>query len=88
MSNAGYYTRKTKTAPRVHRDIERPDWTAVINGLIKAGYPKNQIALAANCTREMVYSMLRGNTPPWDVGAAVLRLAAHAAEPKPCAKSQ
>lgn len=70
----GAYARKTKTAPRVHREVTEPDWPAMINELVRSGYAKMQIALAANTTREWVYAMLRGTTPPWDVGVSVLRL--------------
>lgn len=74
MTARGTYVRTTKTAPRVFMDIKEPDWPAIIKKLNAMGYAKLQIALAANCTREWVYAMSRGRTPPWDVGAAVLKL--------------
>lgn len=70
----GYYVRKTKTAPLVSRQIVEPDWAGMVRELNRRGYAKGQVALAAGCTREMVYSMLRGNTPPWTIGAALLLL--------------
>ena len=71
---AGWYVRKTRTAPLVCRQIVEPDWAAMIRDLNRRGYAKRQIALAIDSTREVVYSMLRGNTPPWHVGAALLLL--------------
>ena len=74
MTNRGYYVRKTHTAPLVCQQIVEPDWAAMIRELNRAGYAKRQIALATDSTREIIYSMLRGNTPPWHVGAALLLL--------------
>lgn len=74
MTNRGYYIRKTRTAPLVCQQIVEPDWAGMIRDLNRRGYAKRQIALAIDSTREVVYSMLRGNTPPWNVGAALLLL--------------
>jgi len=70
------YVKKTRKAPRVFVGVARQDWAALINKLTRAGYPKNQIALGVNCTREMIYSMLKGHTPPWDIGQGILALVA------------
>ena len=74
MTSRGYYVRKTRTAPLVCQQIVEPDWAGMIRDLNRRGYAKRQIALAIDSTREAVYSMLRGNTPPWHVGAALLLL--------------
>ena len=66
------YVKKTKAAPRVFGLVPQHNWADLILELNRAGYPKNQIALGCNCTREMIYSMLKGHTPPWDIGQAVL----------------
>lgn len=74
MTSRGYYIRKTRTAPLVCRQIVEPDWAALIRELNRAGYAKRQIALATGSSREWIYAMLRGSTPPWHVGAALLLL--------------
>lgn len=74
MTRPGQYVRKTKEAPRIWVNVARPDWAALINELVRFGYPKQQIAMATNSSKEMVYAMHRGSTPPWDIGQAVLAL--------------
>ena len=68
------YVRKTRTAPLVCQQVVEPDWAALVRDINRRGYAKRQVAVAIGSTREVVYSMLRGNTPPWNVGAALLLL--------------
>lgn len=68
------YVRKTRTAPLVCQQVVEPDWAEMVADLNRRGYAKRQVAVAIGSTREVVYSMLRGNTPPWHVGAALLLL--------------
>lgn len=72
--SVGRYARKTRPAPLVCRQIVEPDWAALVMDLNRRGYAKRQIALAIDSTRGVVYSILRGNTPTWNVGAALLLL--------------
>ena len=66
------YERKYRTAPLV--TVDQPDWASLVKCLIAAGYPKSQIAKAANCARETIYTILRGTPPEWRVGQALLKL--------------
>lgn len=61
-----------KTRPII---VSVPSWPTLIMDLIRAGYPKSQIAFAACCSRETIYGILnRGAMPTWDVGQALLSL--------------
>lgn len=64
--------RKTKTAPLIA--VVSPDWQGIVNALLRAGYPKQQIAYAANCSRETVYTLLNGGSPSWHTGEALVKL--------------
>lgn len=74
MTAPGAYIRKTKRAPRVYKDLEEPDWAALVNELVRHGYSKLSIATACNCSREWIYAMMKGRTPFWNTGQCLIKL--------------
>ena len=68
-----HYVRKTKDAPVML--LPEPDWSKVILGLKRQGYPVKQLCDKTGCTREMMYSVLAGRSKPsWTVGEYLRRL--------------
>ena len=68
------YVRKLKSAPRID-PVEIPDFPAIAWEMVKAGYPKMQIALQADITREKLYSLLKGRyEPTYREGSMLLKL--------------
>lgn len=68
------YERKIKQLPQVSADTP-PDWVALLRGMTSKGYPKSQIAMRTQMTREKFYAILAGRaTPSHYEGCLILKL--------------
>ena len=55
-------------------DVPQVDFSGMVEALLRHGFPRMQIANAANCSRETIRSVRNGMMPSWHVGTAILKL--------------